>query len=423
MPYAPAPEGARRSGGSGDLRHGNLTQVLCYVRDHEPCSRHAIAHGCGLGISTLTDLIGDLKSRRLVKELDPVRRPGAGRPTRPIALDGVPWCALGIQLTHDSVTIAATSMGGVEHWLTTDPVQLDDPSPDEAFEQVRQVLLRRLAEVPAGAEVISVEVAMPGVVLRDDGQLSHSAELPWSDFPIRDRIAEVFAEAGLAGIHVGVANDCQYAGLYATRAELKLSPDSVVAYVGGWRGIGSGLIVDGRIFGGAHGVAGDLAHANGGSSQGCACGRTGCLTTVLGPEALLSRSGLMSADEAATKVLADPSGALELLRTKAEAGHAGVLSALADAGAALGRVIDDVLGVLNPHAAIIGGYAGVLSPYLRDAMDAQLRVRLSDPAFAGTAVVTLESLEPRVVRGAAMAARDACLADPLTLTRPLRRAS
>jgi hypothetical protein len=61
-----------------------------------------------LGISTLTDLIGDLKSRRLVKELDPVRRPGAGRPTRPIALDGAPWCALGIHITHDTVSIAAT---------------------------------------------------------------------------------------------------------------------------------------------------------------------------------------------------------------------------------------------------------------------------------------------------------------------------
>jgi predicted NBD/HSP70 family sugar kinase len=376
-----------------------------------------------LGISTLTDLIGDLKSRRLVKELDPVRRPGAGRPTRPIALDGAPWCAVGVHVAHDAVSIAATSMGGEELWLVTDPVALRDAEPEEAFGQLRDVLVRRLADIPADREVISVEVALPGVVVRDRGRLEHAVELPWSEFGIRERIREVLAEAGLTGIHVGVANDCQLAGLYAARTELRLPPNSVAVYVGGLRGIGSGLIVDGQIFGGAHGVAGDLAHANvGGETRDCLCGRTGCLTTVLGPEALLSQSGLMSMDDAIAKVMEDPYGVLELLRSEAEAGNERVLAALADAGSALGRVIDDVLGVLNPHAAMVGGYVGVLSPYLREALDAQLSERLSDPAFAATLVVMLESVEPRVVRGAAMSARDACLADPLTLTRPLARA-
>ncbi len=375
-----------------------------------------------MGISTLTDLIGDLKSRRLVKELDPVRRPGAGRPTRPIALDGSPWCAVGIHITHDTVSIAATSMGGEELWLVSDPVELGGADPEEAFGRVRDVIVRRFAEVPSDREVISVEVALPGVVIRARGQVEHAAELPWNEFPVRERIREALTEAGITGIHVGVANDCQLAGLYATRTELRLPPNSVAVYIGGLRGIGSGLIVDGNIFGGAHGVAGDLAHANvGGQTADCVCGRTGCLTTVLGPEALLNHGGLLSMDDAIQKVMVDPVGALELIRAEAEAGNDRVLAALADAGAALGRVIDDVLGVLNPHAAIIGGYVGVLTPYLRTSLDATLAERLSDPAFSATLVTPLETLEPRAVRGAAMAARDACLSDPLTLTRPLGR--
>ena len=330
---------------------------------------------------------------------------------------------LGIHLTHDTVSIAASSMGGEELWLVSDPVALAGADPEEAFGQVREVLVRRLAEVPAGREVISVEIALPGVVVRDRGQVEHATELPWVEFPIRERVREALAEAGVTGIHVGVANDCQLGGLYATRTELRLPPNSVAVYVGGMRGIGSGLIVDGNIFGGAHGVAGDLAHANvGGATRDCVCGRTGCLTTVLGPEALLNHSGLLSMDEARQMVMDDPFGALELLRSQAEAGNEQVLATLAEGGAALGRVIDDVLGVLNPHAAIIGGYVGVLAPYLREAFEETLSERLSDPAFAATLVTALETVEPRVVRGAAMAARDACLADPLTLTRPLTRA-
>src|SRR5688500_20223734 len=70
MPAGPTPDlGLRRSGGSGDLRQGNLTQILRYVRDHGASSRHDIARGCGLGISTMTDLIGELRARRIVKEL------------------------------------------------------------------------------------------------------------------------------------------------------------------------------------------------------------------------------------------------------------------------------------------------------------------------------------------------------------------
>ena len=67
-------------------------------------------------------------------------------------------------------------------WLVTDPVKLADADPEEAFQQVREVLTRRLAEVPTGREVISVEVATSGVVVRDRGQLEHSADLPWVEF-------------------------------------------------------------------------------------------------------------------------------------------------------------------------------------------------------------------------------------------------
>ena len=56
-------------------------------------------------ISTMTDLIGELRSRRLVRELDPIRRPGAGRPTRPIAFDGEPWCVLGVHVNLDKVEL------------------------------------------------------------------------------------------------------------------------------------------------------------------------------------------------------------------------------------------------------------------------------------------------------------------------------
>src|SRR4051812_24651003 len=114
MPPGQLLHARQRSGGAGDLRHGNLTQILRYVRDHGPSSRQDIARGCGLGISTMTDLIGELRARRLVRELDAVRGPRAGRPTRPIALDGEPWCVLGAQADLLEGQASCPTVGGAE---------------------------------------------------------------------------------------------------------------------------------------------------------------------------------------------------------------------------------------------------------------------------------------------------------------------
>src|SRR3712207_2916878 len=166
MPPAKAPDfGARRSGGSGDLRHANLTQILRYVRDHGASSRHDIARGCGLGISTMTDLIGELRSRRLVKELDPIRRPGAGRPTRPIAFDGEPWCVLGVHLHRGEVEFSASTVGGRELWKAALPADLRSAGP-EGYSQIGDLVRSQLSRTPADQERGAVESGVSRSVAR-----------------------------------------------------------------------------------------------------------------------------------------------------------------------------------------------------------------------------------------------------------------
>jgi predicted NBD/HSP70 family sugar kinase len=96
-----------------------------------------------------------------------------------------------------------------------------------------------------------------------------------------------------------------------------------------------------------------------------------------------------------------------------------VLSVLNRSAELIGRVLDDVIGVVNPHEVILGGYLGVLSAYLLPGIRRRTELRTSVAAFADTQIVGLTEAVPRVVRGAALAARDACLNDPLGLTRPL----
>lgn len=421
MPTAHALEGARRSGGSGDLRHGNLTHILRYVRDHGPCSRHDIAHGCGLGVSTLTDLINELRGRRLVRELDPVRRPAAGRPTRPIVLDGEPWAVIGVHVDIDVIDIRVATVGGEQLWQETVPGDLRGKNADEGYRLISAALTRQIPRLGRDRELISVEVGLAGYISRTRGSICSSVTFGWEDVPLRSLLARTVWDAGVTNpVHVGIANDCQLAALYAGRVEVQLPPDLVAVYFGGLRNLGSGLLIDGEIFDGAQGGAGDLGHANVMCEGGvCWCGRTGCLQTAISPAALLTRSALLPDAGAKRMVDERPYEAISLISEAAAAGDRRVLGALADAGEALGAVLDDALGSLNPHAAILGGYLGVLSPYLMESIKGKLVSRISSVAYSDTRIVGLEQVVPRVVGGAVLAARDAVLSEPMHLTRAL----
>jgi predicted NBD/HSP70 family sugar kinase len=421
MPAGLTPDmGHRRSGGSGDLRQGNLTQILRYVRDHGASSRHDIAHGCGLGISTMTDLIGELRARRIVKELDPIRRPGAGRPTRPIDFDGEPWCVLGVRIDLDGFQFAAATLGGRGLWRDSVTANLRRAGPDAGFAVLDHQLRSQLGQLPPDKQLIAVEIGVPGYIAEDRATVGWAENPEWQDFPLSAKVSRTLSDLGIEGAHVGVTNDSQLAALHAVRIELGMRPDAIAAYFGGVRGIGSGLIIGGEIFRGAGGGAGDFGHLNvDPSGPACSCGRNGCLQSLLGPHSLLTVGDLLPADEAAQLVDERPEEAIRMIVEASDEGQAAMLQVLKRSGAALGDAIDDVIGVVNPHTVVLGGYLAALSAHLLPSIDERIAHRLAIPAFSATKVVAVEQNVPRVVGGAVLAARDACFYDPLRLTRPL----
>lgn len=368
----------------------------------------------------MTDLVGELRSRGLVRELDSIRRPGAGRPTRPIAIDGDAWCVLGVHIDIDSVRFQAATVGGLELWSETLDADLSNAGTHTGFAVFDELLRTQLSRLSADRDLVAIEVGLPGYIRRDRGTVSWSADLDWRDFPLDTNICKTLTDLGWPDVHVGVTNDCQLAALYAARVELDLPPDGVAAYLGGARSMGSAIIIDGEIFRGANGGAGDLAHTNVDPTGPMDwCGRRGCLESLAGPRRLLTASGMLPVLEAERLVHDQPQEAVRRLAEAAAAGHPQLLCVLGEAADALGRAIDDIIGTINPQTVILGGYLGVLSDYLLAPIDARIADRVDLAAFAATSVTPLPISLPRVALGATLAAQDVCLSDPLTLTRPL----
>jgi glucokinase len=130
-------------------------------------------------------------------------------------------------------------------------------------------------------------------------------------------------------------------------------------------GIGAGLILDGRLFRGRHGWAGELGHIvvlpDG---PDCACGRRGCLQTVASGRAL-ERIAAAHGQPGATAI-----------GDAAARGEAWARAALADCGRWLGLAAANVVNLLDLDAVVIGGGLSALGPPWWPALEAGLESNL-----------------------------------------------
>ena len=158
-----------------------------------------------------------------------------------------------------------------------------------------------------------------------------------------------------------------------------------LAYIKVATGIGAGLIIDGRIFRGSGGIAGEIGHTSiDPNGPQCVCGLKGCLTTFIGTPALLARA--KDRLRASGSDRPPPAGIDELVNAALD-GDPMSVELIRYAGDKLGVGIANMLNLLNPEMVILGGGIARAGP-------SGARRRAQDhsrPVFAG---VDLEYRDP-----------------------------
>ena len=146
-----------------------------------------------------------------------------------------------------------------------------------------------------------------------------------------------------------------------------------VVYLKLSRGIGAGLILDDRLYGGALGTAGEIGHTTR-TAEGelCRCGNRGCLETTAGIEAIARRAG--------------QPGIAEVI-AQADAGDVASRRALRDAGSEIGQAAAMICNVLNPRRIVIGGELAAAWPHLEASFRAALDRAAMHVAAAAAEVV------------------------------------
>lgn len=211
----------------------------------------------------------------------------------------------------------------------------------EAVMAVAIDLADRLRECTPAATAIGVGTV--GQVDYSTGRvLFANANLPgWTGMPIRERVELALALPAFVG------NDVHLHALAETHAGAARGYRCVIMAAIG-TGIGGGLILDGRLWTGVSGLAGELGHIQiQRRGPRCACGKVGCL------EALASGPRIAAAYARATG-LHSPISTQEVA-SRAAGGDQVAIQAFHTAAVHLGQALSGLVNVLNPDCLVIGG--------------------------------------------------------------------
>ncbi len=270
-------------------------------------------------------------------------------------------------------------------------LQRPTPRGDRAREVVAEIGHALLAH-RSDALVVGAGVVVPGLVDREAGVATYSANIGWRDLEL---VRTLRAEWQLP---VRIANDVASGGVAEHRLGAGVGTEDL-AFVPIGTGIAASIVSGGHLVTGARGETAEIGHLDVRSGVRCACGRDGCLEAVASAAAIarrytdLSGNQVVGAKDVAERLGTDP---------VARRVWQDAVEALADAFGTLSLVV-------GPALVVIGGGLSRAGERLLDPLRVALRERVT---LVQPAEVTASTLGDRGgVIGAALLARDGWVAE------------
>ncbi len=327
--------------------------VLSHLRSAGEASRTDLARHFGLSRPTVEVRLAQLRELRLIEDVGRGRSTG-GRPPSVVRFAPERGSVIGVDLGASSLDVAVTDLDGRPLARRGAAADVRD-GPEPVLELVRRLIDDVLAEDPAAhARLVGIGVGLPGPVEFGSGRPVAPPIMPgWDGYPVRDALAQAY------GVPVHVDNDVNVMAEGERWAGRGAEVDHFL-WVKIGSGIGCGIVVDGRLYRGSQGCAGDIGHiAVGADTTPCRCGRTGCLEAVAGGYALGIAAGELAAS-GRSPVLAELRAAGHAitaadLRPAVERGDHVAVELVRSAGTAIGSVLAGVVNFANPQLVVIGG--------------------------------------------------------------------
>jgi predicted NBD/HSP70 family sugar kinase len=380
------------------MRTQNSTLVLRLLWRERQISRADIARLTGLSPSTVSAIVTELEEAGLVREIGAGTSRGGRRPVL-VGFRDDAYALVGVELGATHVSAVLTDLrGNVRAFRDTHVAVREDPK--AALATARSLVDAVLtSERVSRKRVVGIGVAVPSPVHPErPGKLSTLILPAWADFDVQQTLADAF------DLPVLVDNDANL-GALSERFWGAGAGGEDLAFIKVATGIGSGHIINGALYRGSGGTAGEIGHiAIDPNGPPCVCGSRGCLGTIIGSEPLLARARVLWGKKKKNPTVND-------IVTGARSGDPVARTLVDEVGHSLGIVVAGVLNLLNPSIVVLGGEITSVGDLLLDPLRASIRARAMSTSLAETQIVASRLGARSIAVGAATLVLDAALAD------------
>ncbi|MGW0389924.1 ROK family transcriptional regulator [Streptomyces sp. NPDC003042] len=324
-------------GSQSSLHRANLERVVRAVRLAGSLTQAEIARTTGLSAATVSNIVRELKEAGTVEVTD---TSAGGRRARSVSLSGDAGIVIGVDFGHTHLRVA---VGNLAHQVLAEEAEpLDvDASWVDGFDRAEALVGRLIEGLGVGRDkVIGVGLGVPGPIDVESGTLGSTAILPgWAGINPRRELSQRL------GVPVYVDNDANLGAL----GELVWGSGRGVkdlAYIKVASGVGAGLVINGQIYRGPGGTAGEIGHITlDESGPVCRCGNRGCLETFAAARYVLP---LLQGSHG-------PELTMERVVELARDGDPGCRRVITDVGRHIGSGVASLCNLLNPSRVVLGG--------------------------------------------------------------------
>jgi len=369
------------------MRELNQALILSLVRQEGQISRAEIAKRTHLSRSTVSNIINELIAENRIHEIEKGESRGGRRPIL-LELNYRARCAVGIELGTTFVNLIITDLKAEILYQRSESFDIA-AGPECAVEQVKQLVLQALKD--GGIQhvnVAGVGIGVPGPLSFVAGMtIAPPIMLGWSGVSVREQFS--------AALHlpVYVDNDANLGALAEYHWGAAQGIRNVAYLHLGSTGIGAGLVLNGSIYRGEIGSAGEIGHLTiDEDGPLCSCGSYGCLEAVAGVPLILRRAKAIKNDQEV---------ALDQLIEAAHNGDNSIRKLFITSGTHLGVAVASLLNLYNPGLVVLGGPLAQAGDLLLDTVREVARKRALPISLEHCEIVAAKLGQPAVALGAA----------------------
>ncbi len=339
-------------------------------------TRISIAEAIGLSLLKIASLLSGLEEKRYIRKEGKLQSK-TGRPSHIYALVSERFYTIGISVDIGFYRLLVLDC--CKHIVMDRRLELAVPSdPAEYIQHLESEISASVVAIrdefrEQGKEIVAVCAALTGMVDSVRGVWLLGLQVGG----IKNiKIAEMFGER--TGIPFFVDDNSRSVAFLEQRAGSGVElEDFILLYLG--KGVGAGLVINGGIYTGYHGIAGEIGHIpQGNNSYRCSCGNIGCLEAIVSPAGIKRvmadrlREGVVSS---LSRYIGEKENNLdlEIIKQAAEEGDRFAISTLYELGTFIGDACTTLIKLFNPQRIIISGYSSTLKEFFKEAIEQKIR--------------------------------------------------